>query len=169
MVTGSQHDSSGEWRCTSETQPAWDECDIGFVRLSFSDWCPGAGDYCNNDMAADWISSVAKASKRDQGWVSAGASSSSSLVQEMPAFTLLLVFFFNHKEMHHLQHTGWPNKYRSYTWNSKKTGIFFWWKNLFICSYVYKARLRMLLDVRHCPSGEVFPEPVGILWGKWTG
>lgn len=68
-MAGSQHGSHREWRCTSEAQPAWDECDTGFVWLSCLNWCPGAGDYYNNDMAADGISSTAKASRRGQGGV----------------------------------------------------------------------------------------------------
>ena len=93
-----------------------------------------------------------------------------SLVYETPAFTPLLGLFFNHKK-YIFHDTQGDQKYSGSTPEIQRTQGFSQGKKKikFICSYGYKARLRMSLGIGHCPSGEVFPQPVGRLRGTRTG
>lgn len=75
--------------------------------------------------------------------------------------TPLVVIFFNHKNHialktygHQIDAGGTPVIQRHRVSARKK-------KKDFVCSYICKARLRMSLGIRHSPSGEIFPEPVG--------
>lgn len=75
-----------------------------------------------------------------------------SPVEEMPVFTPVLVLLFNHKKYIACNTQGDQiDKIQRSRDAARK-------KKDFVCSYIYKARLRMSLGIGHCPSGEVFPE-----------